>query len=137
MHKILRTLTGLIGVLMLAIGLGFLFAPGQLIAQFALFPTGSAGYSTARGTLASLFLGSGIFALPAAIRLDRRWLAPPIVLIGLAALGRMLSLMLDGRHAAFLGDAATHFAGPITVGKDGMMLSFPPGGTIVTLRELL
>jgi ribonuclease Z len=40
-------------------------------------------------------------------------------------------------NAAFLGDAPKLFKGPITVGKDGMMLSLAPGTTSVALRELL
>jgi ribonuclease Z len=40
-------------------------------------------------------------------------------------------------NAAFLGDAPKIFKGPITVGKDGMMLSLPAGSTAVTMRELL
>jgi ribonuclease Z len=40
-------------------------------------------------------------------------------------------------NAAFLGDAPGIFKGPITVGKDGVLLSLPAGSKIVTLRELL
>ena len=40
-------------------------------------------------------------------------------------------------NAAFLGDAAKIFKGPITVSKDGMMVSLLPGSTVVTMRELL
>jgi ribonuclease Z len=40
-------------------------------------------------------------------------------------------------NAAFLGDAPKIFKGPITVGRDGMLLSLTPGGTAITLRELL
>lgn len=40
-------------------------------------------------------------------------------------------------RAAFLGDAPKIFKGPITVGKDGMLLSLTPGNTVVTMRELL
>lgn len=40
-------------------------------------------------------------------------------------------------YPAFLGDAASHFSGPITVGEDGMMLSLPAGGTTITTRKLL
>jgi ribonuclease Z len=41
------------------------------------------------------------------------------------------------QNAAFLGDAPKIFKGPITVGKDGMMLSLLPGVTSVAIRELL
>jgi ribonuclease Z len=40
-------------------------------------------------------------------------------------------------YAAFLGDAATNFDGPITVGEDGMLFSLPKGGTDVVRRALL
>lgn len=40
-------------------------------------------------------------------------------------------------NAAFLGGAAQLFKGPITVGKDGMLLSLLPGVKAVTMRELL
>jgi ribonuclease Z len=39
--------------------------------------------------------------------------------------------------AAFLGDAPKIFHGPITVSRDGTMISLTPGNTAVTLRELL
>ncbi len=40
-------------------------------------------------------------------------------------------------YPAFLGDAANHFAGPITVGEDGMIFSLPAGSTAITEKELL
>ncbi len=40
-------------------------------------------------------------------------------------------------YPAFLGDAADHFGGPITVGEDGMMLSLPVASTAITSRKLL
>jgi ribonuclease Z len=46
-------------------------------------------------------------------------------------------LPIDFLNAAFLGDAPRIFKGPITVGRDGMILSLPTGNTSVTLRELL
>jgi ribonuclease Z len=40
-------------------------------------------------------------------------------------------------NAAFLGDAPKIFHGPIAVGKDGLLVSLPAGGTSITMRELL
>ena len=40
-------------------------------------------------------------------------------------------------NAAFLGDAPKIFKGPITVGKDGTMVSMLPGASTVTIRQLL
>ncbi|PZN93600.1 MAG: MBL fold metallo-hydrolase [Alphaproteobacteria bacterium] len=46
-------------------------------------------------------------------------------------------LPLGFAYPAFLGDAATHFSGPITIGEDGMMLDLPAGSTAITTRKLL
>jgi len=40
-------------------------------------------------------------------------------------------------NAAFLGDAAKIYTGPITVAKDGTMVSLPAGGRLIKLEELL
>jgi ribonuclease Z len=40
-------------------------------------------------------------------------------------------------YPAFLGDAADHFDGPITIGEDGMIFTLPAGGTDITTDELL
>ena len=40
-------------------------------------------------------------------------------------------------YPAFLGDAASHFDGPITVGEDGMVFSLPPGTTRIALDKRL
>lgn len=40
-------------------------------------------------------------------------------------------------HKAFLGEAASRYAGPITIGTDGLMISLPSGGTTITTKELL
>jgi ribonuclease Z len=47
------------------------------------------------------------------------------------------ALPLAYLDAAFLGDAPKIFNGPITVGKDGFMISLTPGNTTVTMRQLL
>ncbi|MEY2883361.1 MAG: hypothetical protein RL490_1085 [Pseudomonadota bacterium] len=40
-------------------------------------------------------------------------------------------------YPAFLGDAAQHFSGPITVGEDGMMFSLPAGSKAIERKKLL
>ena len=39
-------------------------------------------------------------------------------------------------RAAFKGDAAQFFSGPITVGEDGMLFSMPAGGTDIQKSRL-
>jgi len=47
------------------------------------------------------------------------------------------ALPLAYLNAAYLGDAPKIFSGPITVGRDGTMISLTPDNTTVTIRELL
>jgi len=97
MQRLLRILTGLIGVLTLVMGLTFLLAPGRLMGQFAVLASGNAGFSTVRGDLGGLFIGMAIFTLIGAIRASSRWLAVPSVFLGFIVLGRILNLLFDGR----------------------------------------
>ncbi len=46
-------------------------------------------------------------------------------------------LPLRFAYPAFLGNAAQHFRGPITVGEDGMMFILPAGSKAITRRRLL
>lgn len=39
-------------------------------------------------------------------------------------------------YPAFLGDSARHFAGPITIGEDGMLFSLPVGTTTISKSRL-
>jgi ribonuclease Z len=40
-------------------------------------------------------------------------------------------------YPAFLGEARSHFSGPITVGEDGMLFSLPAGTATITEKALL
>lgn len=46
-------------------------------------------------------------------------------------------LPLHFAYPAFLGDAADHFDGPITIGEDGMIFSLPAGSMTITKDKLL
>jgi ribonuclease Z len=95
-QKILRSLTGLVGILFLTLGMMLLFAPAKQTAQFAVLATGNAGLSTLRGDLGGLFLGMAVFTLMGAIRASKIWLTVPAVFLSFIVLGRVLNVMLDG-----------------------------------------
>ncbi len=99
MQRVLRYLSGFAGLLFLALGVMFLFAPGSQFDRFALLPEGNGGLSTLRGDMAGLFLGMAVFALAGAIRGSARLLAVPAGFLGFIIFGRLLNLMLDGRSA--------------------------------------
>ena len=102
MRTIMRGVIGLLGLFNLAIGLGFLLAPAKLAAGFFLVPVGSQGLATLRADFPGFFIGVAVFALIAARRGEARPLVVPIVILGLAFLGRCLSLVADGIGPAAL-----------------------------------
>jgi ribonuclease Z len=96
MQRILRFFVALAGLFFLVLGVAFLFAPGRQTAQFALFPSGNAGYNTLRGDFGGLFLGMALFCFLGAVRAGVRWLAVPASFLGFIILGRLVSLIVDG-----------------------------------------
>ena len=99
-QRTLRGLSGLIGLLFLAMGLVFLFAPGRMVDQFSIFPNGNAGLSTLRGDMGGLFLAGAIFTLLGAIAASSRWLAAAASIVSLIAFGRIVNLLFDGYSSA-------------------------------------
>ena len=96
----MRYLAGLAGILFVALGLMMLFAPASQTARFGILPDGSTGLSTMRGDLGALFLGMAIFILTGAISGSTRWLSIPAIFLSLVIMGRILSLIVDGRSSA-------------------------------------
>ena len=96
MRQAMRGVLGLAGLFNILIGLGFLFNPTKLAAQFALSPIGIQGLATARADFPAFFLTGGLFALVGAWRADPKPLLVPLVLLGTALAGRFVSIALDG-----------------------------------------
>jgi hypothetical protein len=96
MRTIMRVVIGLVGLLNVALGLGFLLAPAKLGQAFFLLPIGSQGLATLRADFTGFFIGAATFALVGAWRADPRPLLVPLVLLAIALTGRTLSLVIDG-----------------------------------------
>lgn len=96
MAGLLRLLVGAIGLFNIAIGLGFLFNPAGLAAQFFLIPDGSQGMATLRADFPGFFITGGTFALIGALQKDARALLVPMLLLAIALTGRLVSLLADG-----------------------------------------
>ncbi len=94
----LRVITAGIGIWLLVIGLGWMFAPGDLSAQFAVTLNGVQGMNTGRGDLGGMFLAGGALCLlgirqhPSSAGL----LYAFAILMGAVALGRIVGFVLDG-----------------------------------------
>ncbi len=99
MKQAIRIVLGGVGLFNMALGLGFLFQPMRLAAQFALSPIGTQGMATIRADFPAFFLTGGMCALIGAWRVDVRPLLVPILLLGIALTGRIISILLDGTAA--------------------------------------
>ena len=96
MRTVLRVIIGLIGLVNITIGLGFLLAPEKLAAAFFLEPVGTQGMATLRADFPGFFIGVSAFALLGAWSGQARPLLVPILILSLALFGRIVSLALDG-----------------------------------------
>jgi hypothetical protein len=92
----MRIAVGLVGLLNMLLGLGFLLKPVEIAARFALSPIGTQGFSTIRADFPAFFLTGAVFALLGAWRGDARPLLVPLVLLSIALTGRYVSIATDG-----------------------------------------
>ncbi|QNP44353.1 hypothetical protein H9L15_03555 [Sphingomonas daechungensis] len=96
MHKVLRIAIALVGLLNLGLGLAFLYAPVRMAAEFSITAIGSQGLATIRADFPGFFITAGLFALLGLETNKRGALWVPVTLLGIAFVGRTLSLLLDG-----------------------------------------
>lgn len=94
MNKVLRVVVVLPGILFMVTGLRFAIDPATAVAQFGMPLLDGAGRSTQLGDMTAFFLSLGIFILAGSITQKRSWFYPPVILIGLAAIFRVLAWLL-------------------------------------------
>lgn len=99
----MRIIIGLVGLLNIGLGLGFLLAPDKMAAAFFLMPVGSQGLASLRADFTGFFIAAAVFALIGAWRADPRPLLVPLVMLGLALIGRAVSLVVDGTGPEAIG----------------------------------
>jgi hypothetical protein len=93
---IVRILVGLIGALAVLLALRIWIAPAAVGEMLGLVGMGGLGRATLRADVGGFFGAAGIMALAAAVRNDRRLLTAPLVIIGLALTGRVITRFVDG-----------------------------------------
>lgn len=96
MRNIVRGVVGLVGLFNVVLGLGFLVDPAQAGLRFFLTSLGTQGMATIRADFTAFFVTGGVFALVAAWRAWRWPLCVPLTLLGIAIVGRAISLVADG-----------------------------------------
>jgi hypothetical protein len=94
----LRIVLGLLGLLFVFMGAGFLFDPAGSGANFGLEPIGAQGLSSIRGDLTAFFWVSGGSLLLGVWRRDATLLMVAAALMGIVCAARGLSLALDGTY---------------------------------------
>ena len=94
MNKVLKLLVLLPAILFVVTGIRWLVAPAEIAPNFGLTLGEGIGLSTQVGDLASFFLTLGSCMLIALITERRSWYYPPMMLLAIAALGRIVAWLL-------------------------------------------
>jgi hypothetical protein len=105
-NKALKLLVLLPAILFMVTGVRWLVAPGEIAPNAGLTLADGIGLSAQIGDMASFFLTLGSCMLIALITERRSWFYPPMMLLAIATLGRILAWLLHD---------ATLTVGPIVV----------------------
>ncbi len=99
-NKIIKVLVLLPAVLFVFTGVRWLVAPGDVAATLGLGLSDGLGRSSLIGDMAGFFVTLGSCMLIALITQKRAWYYPPIMLLGIAALGRIIAWLIHDASLA-------------------------------------
>ena len=94
MNKVLKLLVLLPAILFIVTGIRWLVAPAGVAPGFGLTLEEGLGLSTQVGDMAGFFLTLGSCMLIAIVSERRSWFYPPMMLLAITALGRILAWLL-------------------------------------------
>jgi uncharacterized membrane protein (GlpM family) len=94
MNKVLRVLVLLPAILFVVIGLRWLVDPAGVAPQFGLILQDGVGLSSQIGDMSGFFLTAGMLILIALITNRRTWYYPPIMLLSITAVGRVVAWLI-------------------------------------------
>ena len=94
MKTILKVLVALPAVLFLTMGLRWLVNPAGIAPDFGLSLETGVGLSSQVGDMSAFFLLLGVCMLAALVSGRRLWYYPPMILLSLTAVGRILAWLL-------------------------------------------
>lgn len=101
--KIIRILVILPAILFITMGLRWIVAPTGIAQELGLTLMDGVGLSSQIGDMSAYFLTLGICALMGVVTENRIWFYPPVILLALTALGRILAwLSYDASFAGAL-----------------------------------
>jgi hypothetical protein len=90
----LRAIVLLCGVLFIVTGLRWLLAPAGVAPEFGLVLSSGVGLSSQIGDMSAFFLTLGVCILMGLATQRTLWYYPPIILLSLTAVGRILAWLL-------------------------------------------
>jgi hypothetical protein len=96
MDRGIRIVIVLMGLLALLAGLGFIFVPNQMEAEFSVVASRVDGLGTIRGDLGGMFLMAAGFILYGSRPGNSAWLVVPMVLLITVLFGRTVHIIVDG-----------------------------------------
>ena len=91
MNRVLKLLVLLPAILFLVTGIRWLVAPAGVAPQFGLTLGHGVGLSSQVGDMSGFFLTLGVCMLTALVTGRRSWYYPPILLLSITALGRIVA----------------------------------------------
>ena len=94
MNIALRAIVLLCGVLFIIMGLRWLLAPAGVAPEFGLVLSTGVGLSSQVGDMSAFFLTLGVCILMGLTTQRIIWYYPPIILLSLTAVGRVLAWLL-------------------------------------------
>ena len=103
MKTLARVLPIIVGLALLGAGLLIMLNPEAALERMALTPGGLAGLATIRSFVGGSLVGIAVFLISGAIKIHARAMLIAGVFLGIAAIGRLFGLILDGANATVMG----------------------------------
>ena len=94
MNIVLRAVVLLCGVLFIVTGLRWLLAPAGVAPEFGLALSSGVGLSSQIGDMSAFFLTLGVCIMMGLTTQRSVWYYPPIILLSVTAVGRVLAWLL-------------------------------------------
>ena len=94
MNIVLRVVVLLCGVLFIVTGLRWLLAPAGVAPEFGLALSSGVGLSSQIGDMSAFFLTLGVCIMMGLTTQRTVWYYPPIILLSVTAVGRVLAWLL-------------------------------------------
>lgn len=91
MNKLLRILVALPAIFFVVTGLRWVVAPAGVAPEFGMPLLSGVGLSTQIGDLGAFFFAGGLFVLIGLVTQKRSWFYAPAMLVGFAAICRVLA----------------------------------------------